>query len=626
MSAIAGIIHFDGAPVEPGFIEKMTAAMAHRGPDGVSHWVRGSVALGQCMLCTTPESLEEKQPLANEDESLVLVMDGRVDNWEELRRELLGKSARLRDRSDAELVLRSYETWGGDCLAHIDGDFALVIWDARRRTAFCARDRMGHKPFNYCWDGRALRFASEVRAILAVQATGKGLNEGMLAECLSGDWCSRTETFWNGVLRLPAAGCLRAGEHGLHASQYWRPDLWSRLPCKSDRDCVEYYKMILQMAVRHAARSHRPAAFEVSGGLDSSAVFCVAHDLERAGSIVAPGLRGYSFAAGGDGVLDEAVHSRAVGTHLGRPIDEVPHSAMPLRWYAEQARFYQEFPGFVNGTLTVGLRTRARDDGATVVVTGEGGDQWLSGGHTYYAELLALRHWGPLLRRFRDDLSDAGPRAALSWLLRGGILPSLPARLREELRMQWRKARRAESPASPHLWLSPAMTRLWHERSSGQRKASCETVAREGQRALLADLDDAFFAQALERSERTASGLGVEIRHPLRSRAIVEFAFAVPEHMRRRGSVNKFLHRLALRGVVPKAVLERTTKAGSDGVFRRQLLPLADDFLQRIPAARSAWVSPSGLRNLFEGYRSGALKGAPQWALWAVAGCDAWLP
>ena len=122
MSGITGIIRFDGAPVEAGLVEKMTAAMAYRGPDGIHHWVKGSVALGQCMLRTTPESIEETQPLANEDESLVLVMDGRVDNWEELRKELLAKGARLRTRADAELVLRAYETWGRECLARIDGD------------------------------------------------------------------------------------------------------------------------------------------------------------------------------------------------------------------------------------------------------------------------------------------------------------------------------------------------------------------------------------------------------------------------------------------------------------------------------------------------------------------------
>jgi asparagine synthase (glutamine-hydrolysing) len=98
MSGIAGIIHFDGKPVEPGLIEKITRGMAHRGPDGINHWVKGSVAFVQCILRTTPESLEEHQPLTNEDESLVLVMDGRVDNWEELRKELLSKNVYLRTR------------------------------------------------------------------------------------------------------------------------------------------------------------------------------------------------------------------------------------------------------------------------------------------------------------------------------------------------------------------------------------------------------------------------------------------------------------------------------------------------------------------------------------------------
>ncbi len=105
MSGIAGIIHFDGRPVEPGQVEAMTAAMHYRGPDGIHHWRRGNVALGQCMLRTTPESLEETQPLTNEDESLVLVMDGRVDNWEDLRRELLGKGAVLRTRAKALVMV-----------------------------------------------------------------------------------------------------------------------------------------------------------------------------------------------------------------------------------------------------------------------------------------------------------------------------------------------------------------------------------------------------------------------------------------------------------------------------------------------------------------------------------------
>ena len=196
MSGIAGIIHFDGRPVEPGQVEAMTAAMHTRGPDGIHHWRRGNVALGQCMLRTTPESLEETQPLTNEDESLVLVMDGRVDNWEELRRELLGKGAKLRTRADAELVLRAYEVWGRDCLTHIDGDFALLIWNARQQEAFCARDRMGSKPFQYQWNGKTLVFSSELRPIIDSQLVPKSINQFVLAEYLAAEWYSRDETLW----------------------------------------------------------------------------------------------------------------------------------------------------------------------------------------------------------------------------------------------------------------------------------------------------------------------------------------------------------------------------------------------------------------------------------------------
>ena len=158
----------------------MTQSMHYRGPDGINHWRQSNVALGQCMLRTTPESLEEIQPLTNEDESLVLVIDGRVDNWEELRRELLGKGAVLRTRADAELVLRAFEVWGRDCLCHIDGDFALVIWDARRQEAFCARDRMGNKPFVYHWFGKTLYFASEQQAILRQALVVQVLNLSLI--------------------------------------------------------------------------------------------------------------------------------------------------------------------------------------------------------------------------------------------------------------------------------------------------------------------------------------------------------------------------------------------------------------------------------------------------------------
>ncbi len=259
MSGICGFLCLDGAPAPPGLIEKMTGAMDYRGPDGIRHWVRGSAALGQCMLRTTPESFEEQQPLTNEDESLVLVMDGRVDNWEELRRELLARGARLRNRSDAELVLRSYELWGRECVDRIDGDFALVIWDAQRREAFCARDRIGNKPFHYHWDGKTFVFASEPHPILTLPWVREVLNPGMLAEFLANEWHSRDETFWQGVSRLVAAHRMIVDGRGPRIEAYWEPDLEATVPCTSDEEYVEYYRALVTDLVRRMSRSSQPA-------------------------------------------------------------------------------------------------------------------------------------------------------------------------------------------------------------------------------------------------------------------------------------------------------------------------------------------------------------------------------
>ncbi len=395
MSGIAGIIRFDGAPVEPGLVEKMTAAMPYRGPDGINHWVKGSVALGQCMLRTTPESLEETQPLTNEDESLVLVMDGRVDNWEELRRELLGRGAVLRTRSDAELVLRAYETWGRECLPHIDGDFALVIWDARRREAFCARDRVGNKPFNYSWDGKTFVFASELHAILALPGVKEVFNEGLLAEYLANEWYSRDETFWNGVMRLVAAHRMVVDAGGVRMERYWQPDLWATLPCKNDEEYIEHYRELLADVVRRMSRSHQAVAYEVSGGLDSSALFAMAEHLRRQQKLPAPAIEAYALDFHDDPNANELDYSRAMGRHLGVPIREISPTVMSVSWYRNWAERYREFPGYPNGIMAIGLREAARQEGCRAIVSGVGGDEWLGMPWTgaYYAEELASRQW-----------------------------------------------------------------------------------------------------------------------------------------------------------------------------------------------------------------------------------------
>ena len=619
MSGIAGIIHFDGAPASLGLVEKMTAAIAHRGPDGIHHWVKGPVALGQCMLRTTPESLEERQPLLDEDAGLALVMDGRVDNWEALRHKLLRKGAVLRDRSDAELVLRAYAIWGRECLAHIEGDFALAIWDARRQEAFCARDRMGHKPFHYHWDGKTLAFASELSAILALPWVEQEPNEGMLAEFLTDEWYSRDETLWVGIMRLVAAHSMAVGNSGPRPELYWEPDLWAELPLRKDEDYVEYYYELLFDSVRRLSRSHKPVAIEVSGGLDSSAVFCVAEHVRREGGLPAPSIEGYTLAFTEDGDANEMVYARAVGEYLGLPIHEVAPSRMPLSWHAERASAEQNFPGYPNATMSVGIQQKAAAQGSRALLTGLGGDEWQGGSRAYYAEALAKMNLPELAACFKADAAAFGVQRAGAWLIRDGLLPLLPSGFEKEIKKLVYRLR-GQPLQRDYYWLAPRMREIIRQRrdllSRGRRQ-----VRNIGQRDLLTDLYFAFDAMGKECIDNQIARSGMEMRHPLNDFKLVQFAFSTPTRLRLRGDTAKRLHVLALQDHMPGLVLERKTKAGFSIVFREYLCLMENIFTDAHPCDRKAWVDKDGMARLFRFYRDGLNIHWPMWVLWNFYMC-----
>ncbi|MGI9521097.1 MAG: asparagine synthase (glutamine-hydrolyzing) [Hyphomicrobiaceae bacterium] len=619
MSGIAGIIRLDSAPVDTQHINDMTAAMACRGPDGINHWVRGSVALGQCMLRTTPESLEEAQPLTNEDKSLVLTMDGRVDNWEELRSDLLSRGARLRTRSDAELVLRAYEIWGRDCVQQIDGDFALVIWDSRKGEAFCARDRLGKKPFYYHWDGKTFVFASEVHAILAMPWVPEDFNEGMVAEFLAEDWHSRDETFWKGIFRLDAAHRMLVNSADKYLERYWTPDPWATLPCTKEDDYVEYYRHLLTDAVRRMSRSYQPVACEVSGGLDSSGIFAVAEELRRQHRLPAPAIDGYTLYFPGVSDANELEYARAVGRHLSRKIEEIPPTKKSLSWYQQWASHYREFPSYPNGVATFDIRRRARDKGSRVLLIGVGGDEWLWGTRNYYADALVAKRWDELLTCIQIDRQEVGLHRSLWWMFRYGLVPLTPNSIKRHLRVLFPADRGAIDKGA---WLTPPMKRLLRQRRETYR-SSAATEGRQRGRKQTNTLSNPFLAMGREVDERIASSVGIELRQPFLDSNLVQFSFAIPQNYLLRGRTNKSVHRKALTGLLPQSVVTRTTKAEFSILFRRHFSEIEQLLLGKMSETGWDWVEPSEVEKLLDACGKSKMPGPPQWMLWNLFGCEA---
>lgn len=614
MSGIAGIIRFDAGPVEPGLIESMTGAMSYRGPDGINRFVRGSISLGQCMLHTTPESLEETQPLSNEDESVILVMDGRIDNWGELRRELLSKGAKLRTRADAELVLRAYEIWDENCPLHIDGDFALVIWDSRQRKVFCARDRIGNKSLNYFWNGKVFIFASELVAILSLKNVPQIYNEGLLAEFLAGEWYSTTETLWKDVMRLGAAHQMTVHCDGLQLSRYWWPRIDEKLAYKRDEEYVEHYRELLSDRVRRLSRSHRPISSEVSGGLDSSAVFAVALGLYRSGNLLAPKVDGYTLAFADDGDADELFFARSAANFLEVELHEVAPSRWPLSWYERRARRERNFPGFPNGAMLYSIRQRLASNGNRVLLDGEGGDEWLGGSRLYYAEELSSFRISTLWNCLQEDISSMGISRTTNSLLRYGVLPLLPRRLEFGLKKAARMLRGKVDRG--YYWLSPHMRKLIEDRREQSELDSGEKAA--WRHTLYRPLEDALLSTVIEEAERLAAGIGIEERHPMRTAPFVEFAFSIPERLRLRGERSKYIHAKAMHGLLPNTILKRRDKADFSIVFSEHLNRLEATLTDALPKMHSDWLDRNGMVELVKEYHRKGDTGHPMWRLWSI--------
>lgn len=620
MSGIAAIIRFDGGPVETGLIEKMTSVMAHRGPDGINHWVKDSVAVGQCMLRTTPESLEEVQPLTNDDESLVLVMDGWLQNWLELRQQLLTRGVHLRTPSDAELVLRAYELWGAECLSHIDGNFAFVIWNSRTQSAFCARDHVGQKQFHYYWDGCTLVVATELCAILELPFVSEVQNEGMIAEFLAGDWYSRNETLWTGIMRLDAAHRMQVTDAGARIEKYWSLPLDFTFSYKRDQDYIEHYRELFSDCVRRASRSHRCVAYEVSGGLDSTGIFCMAAHLRDDGRLPAPSIAGYTFAFNDNSDADEIEYAREVGNHLGIDISEIAPFRPTLSWFEQIAKLERKFPGFPNAAMSVNLHATMAANGSRVVINGEGGDEWMGGYHLYYAEELAAGRWSEVLKCLKRDLAAANLPNVAYWFLRHGLFHLLPTEVQNALRKI--SSFRPVEPSTMPYWLAPDMQAALDARRQEFTPNAKVCPGRHGQRAMLGNLTNAFFVSALESCEQFGARASLEVRSPMHLRAFIEFASALPERLRLRGNTTKFIHREALSDYLPLMISRRDDKAEFSDAFRGYLDSMADLMTETIPKRRPNWVSARGMAHLYKSYSTHKFMGYGQWELWSIFGCD----
>ena len=587
MSGIAGIVHFDGAPIDPGLVERMTGAMAPRGPDGIDHWRKGPVALGQCMLCTTPESLEEKQPLSNEDESLVLVMDGRVDNWQELRRELLGRGAVLRDRSDAELVLRAYEAWGEECPDRIIGEFVFFIWSARQRQLFGARDAAGTRHFYYHSGNGWFAFASEIKGLLALERIEPKLNESRLLDYLVDEFDRDDEigTFYQGIDRMPAGHAMSVTAQGVKIWRYWNPENLPALNFSSPEKCAEAFLDQLRVAVKCRLRSIGPVGAMLSGGMDSSSIVGLISKEFRA-DLTQP-LKTFSLIREDRENCPDwrAIKEMLKDEWLDPVIITSALSSEVCRTYFDNIKNLNEPFALSQGFTDSLVFNAAREDGCRVVFDGMAGDLLFYSFDRSMDCILREKKFAqiPALRAAcRRHGLDNGFWRELAWKSLRSVTP-------ERLRVVYRKLRDRKKLSGGKLGETPgSLLSLLHPATARQHLATRNALRQQAAARVRPDNDQGTHAQyfttgllsfAHEVNGQIALSVGVEPRSPFSDRRVIEFAIRMPLAAKLCLPWYKHLMRNCMAGILPEEVRWRSDIGNHPGwkFFERLIAEMAQN-------------------------------------------------
>ena len=272
MSSILGIFNRNGKNVEKKTIDTMMEAMSYWDPDEKDVWMDGSVALGHGMLWNTPESQYEHLPL--KDKAYILTMDARIDNRDELAKEIeLPTDRPLSEIGDSEFILGAYEKWGNDCPKHLLGDFAFALWDEKKKQLFCTRDHMGGKQLYYYVTDTIFIFSSDLKALMESLLIPRTILDTSVAEYyINGSIYNDEMTFFDNVKKLPPANTLIISMNQLKTQCYWKAEDSPKIDLPDIESYISQLRKLFERAVYDRMRTSYPLTAHLSGGLDSSPI------------------------------------------------------------------------------------------------------------------------------------------------------------------------------------------------------------------------------------------------------------------------------------------------------------------------------------------------------------------
>ncbi|HEY1750819.1 MAG TPA: asparagine synthase-related protein [Caulobacteraceae bacterium] len=589
MSAIFGLLRFDGAAADPRDLERMQAALAHRGPDGRRFVVDGAAGLGHLLRRVNREDVHEAQPLC--DAHLTLVADARLDNREALAAELGLDVAALAGTPDSALILAACKAWGEAAPEHLLGDFAYALWDSRAGRLTLARDHMGQRGFAYHAGEGFFAFATQFRGLWALADAPRRLDEGELGRMMLLTPEARPEgtTLYAGLAGLPGGATLTVSAGGaLAIRRYWTP---RADPAHEGRDEAYYvaaYRRVITEAVEcRLRRLVHPAALMLSGGFDSAAIAGLAGPVVTAQGrklVTVSEVVSEAHSGGRWDIRRWIEACRRVMPHLDVRYLEA-ESVSPLQG-AERRFLLGDAPSPGGGWMHR-LFAEAAGAGCRLVMDGIGGDYTLN--PRGYAALARWVAQGRLGRFF----AELGPHMRLTGQSPWRVLKSeLGLHLLRGPALWLRRLRRGGPRIGTAYAIAPGFLKTLQDAGEVPLQRRAETGSRLDMRGRIALAAAQAAGARVPPVEAVAGAYGLAFSRPFHDKRVVELGLAIPEDLYVKGGRSRYLACRALADIYPPSFMTRGR--GNDGVTPQALDNLdawADEMLaeaQRLQAGAAS--------------------------------------
>ena len=553
MSGIVGIIRKDDKPVQQAEIQQMLSAIFFRGPDGAGIWTNGAVGLGHCILRTTPESLQEKQPFSNTRDDLVISADARIDNRDELVSLLNLRSRQPLSLSDSEIILAAYEKWAEHCAEKLLGDFAFAIWDKRKQQLYCAIDHFRVRPLCYFNASDSFIFSSQLSGLLPGKLVPDEINKVRLGALFFSELSEidKTSSIYKDIFYLSAGSYLMTSKRSTVIREYWNPSAIREFYRGGDSEYQEEFSAILKEAVRCRLRSAGNIAIAMSGGIDSITVAALSNQLLKTSNNRQITISGLSDNE--DSSIESGYVRKAVTTLSMHPVYITPETVK--KTFAELSTLLTrlETPVLYQEIFLLCLYHSAREHQSKILLDGAEGDTLLGLGVHYISHLF--KNW-KIRTAVRESILRAENMMNNPYLCPGILVKSMraayfpnfirPYTYAVRSRLKYKRMIK-ESMINPsfaeQIDLMANLNRVQYQAGFG--------ITGSINKMRLRTYNQPFITRMPISLDMMSSACSIELRHPYMDKRLVEYALGLPWDQKNRDGWEKYILRKVTNHQVP---------------------------------------------------------------------------